>query len=600
MRHISYNISLLLSVLTLLIITGCSGRPTDSRLLSLDTGLVDTAPHEALDSLAAINPASLSEADRHFYDLLTVKAKDKAYITHTSDSLILDVVKYAASHKNTGYYPEALYYAARVYSDIGDKPTAIRYYQEAIRQLPDNSKDTRLKTRILSNTARLLNRLHLHHEAAECLKATIEIERDRKDSLNLIYNLQLLGHTYMRADDFDLAKNTLLEAMDLERIYPADSGTATRSYLAHTFYQTGNKDSALMVIRGVPEIADTIDHNATLSYASKIYLENGVLDTAYIYADRLIHSANPSHKDEGYDVILDPRLRHLLPKDSIDPYFSTYGSLLNSHNDSHNSQLAIAQRALYNYEEHDKMRVKSEETTEIYRDLFLGALCLLTIGVTFHYYKKVKNQKRIIELQQTLDDLRVANLKLQTAIISSLQEKGKTPDMTGTSNEVTPKAQLNPVDLIPNVGKRKTAKLTKDSLREKIKEEYLLLAKNFEEEVTALPSIKESEAYIKLYEHLKSGKVLRHDATLWRELEDVVTTHYPNFNKNVTLLANGKLDLDAYHFLLLTKCVIRPSEMCILFSRSNGAIISRRDTLSVRLFDEKLKADIFTKAVYLL
>ena len=92
-----YIIIIILSLLA----AGCAFHPDDS-LVGLDN-LCDSSPQVVLDSLTRIYRASLGEADRHFFDFLSVKATDKAYLSHSSDSLILSVVDYASNHQSHGY-----------------------------------------------------------------------------------------------------------------------------------------------------------------------------------------------------------------------------------------------------------------------------------------------------------------------------------------------------------------------------------------------------------------------------------------------------------------------------------------------------------------
>lgn len=131
----------------LVAICACSTGKHDARLDMVDR-LAAESPRSALDSLAAIERDILSEADSHYYDLLTIKCADKAYITHTSDSLILNVIDWYAEHKSGHLYPEALYYGGRVYSDLGDYPTALKYFQDALDEVEDND-NKELYNRIL-------------------------------------------------------------------------------------------------------------------------------------------------------------------------------------------------------------------------------------------------------------------------------------------------------------------------------------------------------------------------------------------------------------------------------------------------------------------
>ena len=77
----------------------------------------------------------MNAAERARFDLLRVKSADKAYVRHTSDSLIRSVLGYYEKHTRSEQYPEALYYGGRVYSDLGDSPTALRYFQHALDAL---------------------------------------------------------------------------------------------------------------------------------------------------------------------------------------------------------------------------------------------------------------------------------------------------------------------------------------------------------------------------------------------------------------------------------------------------------------------------------
>lgn len=125
------------------------GRHHDGRLERIWDTVSDT-PRDALMSLDSIDPSTLSESDRAFYNLLSIKAKDKAYISHTSDSLIMGVINHYTRHQDKELYPEALYYAGRVYSDLGDYSTAIDYFQKALNLLPAGTENRVLRGKMLS------------------------------------------------------------------------------------------------------------------------------------------------------------------------------------------------------------------------------------------------------------------------------------------------------------------------------------------------------------------------------------------------------------------------------------------------------------------
>ena len=116
----SKSIRILQSLIICMIFSCCNNSNYDSSLARLEN-LSSISPSEALDSLYAIDYDKLSASDKHYHDFLSVKIADKAYMTHTSDSLILKVIDFESNHRSNGRYAEALYYGGRVYSDLGDK-----------------------------------------------------------------------------------------------------------------------------------------------------------------------------------------------------------------------------------------------------------------------------------------------------------------------------------------------------------------------------------------------------------------------------------------------------------------------------------------------
>ena len=127
-----------LLLLPLVISCGCgSSYRDDPRLRNIGTKLSDRSLSSSealplLDSLEKIPDTDLSEGERHYRDFLTIKASDKGYRRHASDSLYLTVKEYFSSHHSREMLPEVLYYGGRVYSDMGNYPIALQYFEEAL------------------------------------------------------------------------------------------------------------------------------------------------------------------------------------------------------------------------------------------------------------------------------------------------------------------------------------------------------------------------------------------------------------------------------------------------------------------------------------
>ena len=142
------TISCLLFIVLLATFFSCRPKSMPALLLAADS-LASANPDSALTLLARVEDSLLQapEPVRIYYNLLTVKAQDKAYILHTSDSLIRTVVDYYEHKNNHIYLPEAYYYAGRVYRDLNDSPQALEYFQKAA-ETAEGGMDYNLKIRI--------------------------------------------------------------------------------------------------------------------------------------------------------------------------------------------------------------------------------------------------------------------------------------------------------------------------------------------------------------------------------------------------------------------------------------------------------------------
>ena len=181
MRKLFYCVIVLMMVL---IIASCSDHKGASELYDRVNAAILSNPDSALAQLQSMSSdiSSSDEAMSCTYSLLCIKAKDKAYIPHESDSLILAILPYF--EKNTDRLPEAYYYAGRVYSDMGDAPEALNYFEKALELLPDASRAEdvlRQKSVILSQMGffiscppflQLLSFLSFHLASYRCSRDT--------------------------------------------------------------------------------------------------------------------------------------------------------------------------------------------------------------------------------------------------------------------------------------------------------------------------------------------------------------------------------------------------------------------------------------------
>ena len=99
------------------------GSKMDARFQEIDR-LTDSLPLEAIRRLDSVNTAGLSEKELYRYRLLWIKSRDKAYITHRSDTLILDVIDYyninALKDRNVRSLIDSRILESQVYQELKD------------------------------------------------------------------------------------------------------------------------------------------------------------------------------------------------------------------------------------------------------------------------------------------------------------------------------------------------------------------------------------------------------------------------------------------------------------------------------------------------
>lgn len=220
---------IILLLLTAAVMAGCTRRDKvlDARVDAL-SALADVLPDSALHLLDSIAPeaAAAPEASRMRHALATVKARDKAYITHTSDSLIRPVLDYYSSRPSSDTLrPVAFYYAGRVYSDLGDTPRALDYFQQALDAIPAD-QNIGLRSIIHAQMGGLFyNQLMLDEAIAET-KEGLRYDIIEQKPIKETQSLQSLGFYYLVLHKYDSAEfyyNSALERakgaklIDIER-----------------------------------------------------------------------------------------------------------------------------------------------------------------------------------------------------------------------------------------------------------------------------------------------------------------------------------------------------------------------------------------------
>lgn len=561
-----------LSVLfTASLFVGCAEKPHNPQLIHA-ASIVSEHPTTASATLDNIDVSALSESDRHFYDLLTIKVNDKLYIRHISDSLILNVIDYYSNHGPKADYLEALYYGGRVYSDLGDLPTALRYFQQAIDLLPPNTDREKLPlpAHLFSQTGRLLNSLRLYDQAASYMQKAIQSDSIGCDTLGWMFDTQSLGTIKMRSKKYHEAKDLFFKARTLARTLPGDETHRADIYLAAINYHLGDIDSARVLIQAGLRAPHILDREYALFYACEIYLAAGIPDTAYLYAHELEARKHAVNRGAAFHVLLSPRVREYFPSDSLFRYVASYRALMEASLDSNETREALLQNALYNYSRHERERTKAEQIKDQLRVWLYVTLSLLLAMAAIILWLKYKNTIVLLRLHQSI------------SVIESLRNTcASTPPLPGDTSQ--PKIELE------------NLKGLRDCFLQEV--ETLLSSQNGANLPALSPSLLNSKVYAHLQTYLQQQSVIPDKSPFWTELELTISESYPQFKKRLLLFAGGTLKDVDNRMALLIKCGCSPTQIALLVGRTKSTISYRREMLSVKIFGRKIESRLIDQLI---
>lgn len=590
MRSPIYFFSIIL-VLTSMMSCG-SGRTHE--LEAIET-LISTNPDSALVRLKAFPTDSLDKADLNLYNLLLIKATDKCYILHTTDSVSSAVLSYYSKHKSDPHYIDALYYSARVHADIGDYPTALSEFHTLLDLLPNSHKNYYMRGNVLSQTGRLLIALRLHGEAIPCLREVVEMERQQKDSLNLMYDLEQLGKVLTDVKAYDEAEGMFVEALEISKKIKKEYTLREVMYIAGLKNYKGKRDSALNLIRGVPEKISARFKPIALSYAADIYKMSGIYDTAYAYAHQLIDMSSPFHNGTAHSILLSKGVRDFIPRDSLYYYIDRYREINEDYMRKNSDRASLLEQSSYNYSVHEKARRASEKSKANLLILTYVIISLLMLSLIIVLFLRLKNHKYSLQLYEALE--RIKRLEKNDCDNNTL---------SSSDNPVCP----NDSDIVPaDCNSAPSADHAEndcgiDTLyRERLKQKYISLLIEERNNGSCRPIsdiIINSEPYIQLQQFIAENKSIHPDHAIWGDIEKIVLDESPDFRKKILILTKGKISQDNYNTLLLVKCGVSPTGMSKVLSVSKSAISSRRKRIAESMFNVKLStqdADIILRTL---
>ena len=548
----------------------CGKRPYPKSLIVADS-LASARPDSAIALLNTLKESmkAESEATRMYYRLLCIKANDKAYIRHTSDSLILPVLHYYTEKKDEHHLPEAYYYAGRVYRDLEDAPLALDYFQKAIDALPDN-KGYRLKSKIYSQMGTLFLYQKTYDEALKILKEARKCNIALKDSASMVFNLRDIANGYRCLDQNDSSLYYLRKAYYIAKVLRNyDLMAMVQSQMASLYIELEKYDLARKFLQPSLDSLDIPSRSGIFSMASKLYHKTGSIDSAIYYYTELLKCGTIYAKQTACKGLAEIAIMHNNPQEAL-LHLRQYQQCTDSIYQITNIETIRRLHTLYNYQlrEKENNRLKTANERKQNLIIYIISIGILIIALLFAYLQRYKRKKQLLNIQLK----KLSQLKEEQYRKSALYIKENELRIEKLEQEL------------------QEADLTNNTLRAQLEEQIeLTLCTNKQAEIelirrkqsdTALP---ESKIYKHIQQLLTTKKRL--SGNDWKELEETIDSLYEGFTEKLRNLYN--LNEQEYSVCLIIKINIPPIDIAKLTNRSKEAISSTRRRLYKKVFGTK-------------
>ena len=366
--------------------------------------LADACPDSARALLARwADSARLAPRRVQMYHrLLTVKAADKAYVRHTSDTVIKDVVAYYEDGADPWLLPEAYYYAGRVYSDLGDAPQALDYFERAAEALPPKGREM-LAGKIYSQMGTLFEHQQMYEEALEMFRRAYEYDVKAGDVRGQVFDLRDIGDAYQGLEKTDSALVCIQKAYGLASAGgEAELVSLVQGQRLSLYLQLQEYDSAEVCLREAFKHVHKASRSGLYFKAAELYNYTGRLDSAIYYWKQLLGCGTIYAKEMAHFALAQVAMR----KKNIDKaleHFVQYQWCNDSIRRLTNTETLRQMHSLYNYKLREKESQKLKAEKQQRQFVFYAALgtCVLLLAVAFGYVQYVHRKR--VELQQRLE-----------------------------------------------------------------------------------------------------------------------------------------------------------------------------------------------------
>ena len=561
-----------LTILILLTSLNACQRPDYPHTLQQAESVMNTRPDSALQLLQSMadSLAMLPEEAQMYYHLLTIQAKDKQYITHTSDSLINRIVSFYEDYDDKERLMLAYYYQGSVYRDMNDAPRALKAFQQAMDL---NVPNYDLQAKAYNQMGTLFMYQGLYDEVIRVNRKAMELYILQGKRNKISYFQRDIARMYDIKNMPDSALHYYQEACQTA----LTDGDSVRYYgilgeFGGYYYKIGNIDKAKQIIKRT-ELSNYIRNKAHIySTLGSLYHYEQKLDSAYYYKMKVLEFGNINKAYSSYAELA--KLESAKGKyQQANHYLEKAVELSDSiHRISQTETLAKI-NSLYNYQHTEKKNAQliiEKEKQEFWTLLFIAiSICSIALGVTINLYQKRKKEKLLVKIEEKKkQDEQKYNSSLD-AIKDNLLKIAELDKL------------LQKKDIENDQLQQKLAEVQK----EKLKAQNEAIKRWNEEQKLRLMTFKNSEVYQELLQASKDETYnmtpIKHPAK-WMTIQEYIDSIYPDFTDRLYKLCPSLSERDL-QVCYLSKLGMSPSDISRVLKQTRQAITNIRKRIMQKI-----------------
>lgn len=558
----------ILFYLSIICLFSCTA-PYPNTILRVEN-IIKEYPDSALTILNSLSESITKESQsaRMYYYLLLIEARDRCYVPHTSDSLILSITNYYERKKDRDKLMKSYYYTGRVYLDLYENPTALSYFHKAL-DISTGSKDYALLGRIYSQMGTLFAYEDITEEVLEAYHKSYYYFLLGKDSLTSAYALRDLARAF---DLLEVPDSTIYYYNKAYELAQSNKDkkreVAILQELANVYLEMDKSDEALKIIQKMDnKLLD--EQGLNFGIWGNFYMKTGEKDSAVYYLKQNIGRNNLYTSAKAYWNLYEiEKERNNYEKGLI--YLEKYTECSDSIYNASNTESLRKIKALYDFQhlkkEKEYLRKKNAEQQAWI--IFIVIAIVLGVIILIRYNRNRKamireQEKKLHEINEQQYRKSQLYIEENKKKIEELKEKVKSFEQE--NNDLQQKLLL---------AKKERLEQTNQAIETSQREQALL------EE-----ALRRSDIYAYCYRAIEDSSI-RLTETEWKELENIINDTYDNFTNKLFILHPSITKMEL-RICLLLKIKIPVSIISQLVCRTQSAVSMSRKQLYKKIFNKE-------------